>query len=217
MAYLCTNLNPYPVSVRGKTIQPNSNAVVDVVPTLTSEQAAKLTFTLINDPNIDDPSAALEASSGLSQSPLSAAAVATSALKGIGWRYVAPSGVSDYATDTANIQAACDALSAAGGGLVQLGVGTYYNGNTIAVPSNVIVQGAGRAATVILGKAGDYPGKTINGLTEYATFAMISVNNAGVRDLTVDHATNSTHANGIEQLPRWRRDDQQRVKPGGGD
>lgn len=80
MAYKCTNLNPYPVVVRGKTIQPNGYDVVDVIPTLTSEQKAKLVFTLVNDPSVDDASAALESSSGLSSSPTSNTAIAAAAL-----------------------------------------------------------------------------------------------------------------------------------------
>ena len=82
MAYKCTNLNPYPVVVRGKTIQPNGYDVIDVIPTLTSEQKAKLVFTLVNDPSVDDASAALESSSGLSSSPTSNTAIAAAALAG---------------------------------------------------------------------------------------------------------------------------------------
>lgn len=56
--------------------------------------------------------------------------------------------------DSKAIQAAIDAASAKGGGVVFLPVGTYIIGTTLILKSNVILQGAGPAASVLKLKAG---------------------------------------------------------------
>ena len=104
-------------------------------------------------------------------------------------------GVSD---DTTEIQAALDAANAAGGGVVWVPPGTYKISNSLIVYSNTHVRGAGRGATTLRGTAGAYSGKTINGGSSiYCTIAMVSASRSSVKSLTVDHATNSTTANGI--------------------
>jgi len=106
--------------------------------------------------------------------------------------------VGDATTDaTAAIQAALDAAAAAGGGTVFIPAGIYRISNTLLIPSKVHVRGAGRGATVLRGIAGQYSGKSVNGLTAYITLCMGAVDRASVAHLTVDHATNGCTANGI--------------------
>lgn len=60
-------------------------------------------------------------------------------------------------SQVANIQAAVDALSAAGGGTLQLGRGTYFinSGGTGIVPKdNVRIKGMGKGATILKGGSG---------------------------------------------------------------
>lgn len=98
---------------------------------------------------------------------------------------------------TADIQAAIDAASTAGGGVVRLAPGTFACTNTLVVKSNVVLRGSGRGVTVLRGPAGAYPGVTVNSALVYATVAMVDAQNATVSSLTVDHSTNHTDANGI--------------------
>lgn len=84
--------------------------------------------------------------------------------------------------DRAAIQAAIDAVSAGGGGVVHFGVGTFEvgdngSGGCLTLPSDVILQGSGRA-TIIRRKAGAQ-GHVISN-------ASVGTSGAGVRDLVVD-------------------------------
>lgn len=99
--------------------------------------------------------------------------------------------------DLAAIQAALDAASAAGGGTVYLPAGVYLCSGVLSVPSYVHLTGAG-FASIIRNPAGSLPGKTISSITVYASIAMIGAIGAKVSRLTVDHATNLSHANGIQ-------------------
>lgn len=100
--------------------------------------------------------------------------------------------------DLANIQAALDACGAAGGGIVRLPAGTFYVTNTLLVPSNVTLSGAGMKATTILNPAGALAGMVVGSDSIYASIALVGVTGAGVTDLCVDHQTNGTDANGIQ-------------------
>ena len=99
------------------------------------------------------------------------------------------------------IQTALDAAYAAGGGTVYAAPGVYCIDDPLIVRSNVYLIGAGVGATILRGKAGSYAGKIVNGAEVYATIAAVAADGASIRDLTVDHATNGTYANGVELVP----------------
>lgn len=103
--------------------------------------------------------------------------------------------------DTASIQSALNAAAQGGGGVVLLPAGTYLTSNSLLVPSKTHMKGEARGRTVIVSPAGDYPGRTVNGAQVYATIAMVGVDSAKVSDLTVDHRTYGTTANGVALLP----------------
>lgn len=86
-------------------------------------------------------------------------------------------GVND---DTTNIQAALNAASAQGGGVVFLPAGTYKISAVLTVAANVILQGAGRAATTVKNTAATTGCFTIAG--SYAK----------VRALSLSHSSSST-------------------------
>jgi polygalacturonase len=102
-------------------------------------------------------------------------------------------GVTD---DTAAIQLALSAAGAAGGGRVCIPPGRYRVTNTLLVPSNTQVWGAGRGSSVLVSPAGQYPGQIVEGQRVYATVAMAAVSNASVSGITVDHTAGES-ANGI--------------------
>jgi hypothetical protein len=103
--------------------------------------------------------------------------------------------------DTAAIQAACDAATAAGGGVAYGPPGIYKVSNTILIGSKCHVEGSGRGATIIRPVSTTYPGKQVNGAWIYTTLAMVAVTDASVKSLTLDHATNSQAADGIGVQP----------------
>lgn len=78
-----------------------------------------------------------------------------------------------------NIQAAIDAVSGAGGGIVRLGTGTYTIDVGIAVKSNVWLRGVGMNATIIKVTAET----VVNAITQESTSLVSFVR---VSDLTVD-------------------------------
>lgn len=98
--------------------------------------------------------------------------------------------------DRAALQAALDAVGAAGGGTVYLGPGIYKIGNTLSIPSYTTLEGA-RGATVLRAPAGSLAGKALSGITVYALVAMTGVVDACIRHLTIDFATNGTDSNGV--------------------
>lgn len=98
----------------------------------------------------------------------------------------------------AAIQSTLDSCGVAGGGIVYLPCGSFKVSNVLLIPSNVVLVGAGMLATKLISPAGQLPGKSANGGLTYATISMIGVANAGVRDLTIDHATNSAWCNGVQ-------------------
>ena len=105
-----------------------------------------------------------------------------------------PTGVAD---STTALQAGLTAVGAAGGGTFYIPAGTYKTTNTLLIPTDVMVRGAGRQATIISSPAGTYAGKSVEGSNVYATLAMAAVNNASVYSLTVDHTAGTLSANGI--------------------
>ncbi len=85
MAYRVINQNAFEVVVGGKTIPPSGWAVVQVIPQgVPSEVFRKLTFTLTNDPNIDDASIGYEAAVGLGSSGSAQGAAADNVITSIG-------------------------------------------------------------------------------------------------------------------------------------
>ena len=108
-------------------------------------------------------------------------------------------GVTD---DYAIIQAALTLAATAGYGVVYLPPGRYLvNAGCLALPSNVVLRGAGMGATTIVGGVGTYPTTTIGNTTVNSTIVAVGKNHCGVEDLTIDHQTNSTSANGIAFEP----------------
>jgi Ca2+-binding RTX toxin-like protein len=95
------------------------------------------------------------------------------------------------------IQAALDHVGSVGGGDVFIPSGTYFLTKGLHVPSNVHLFGAG-AATVLVNPPGDLPQLDVGGVRVYATIASVGTTGAHISDLTVDHATNGTTANGIQ-------------------
>jgi hypothetical protein len=88
----------------------------------------------------------------------------------------------DNATsDTAAINAAITAANAAGGGVVFMPPGTYYNTGTIAMKANVVLLGSGRQATVIRCAAAATVGVSI-----YGTDTANHLYYAGIEHLTLD-------------------------------
>lgn len=61
---------------------------------------------------------------------------------------VSPSGDTTGATDATNIQAAMDAVYAAGGGVLELGIGDFYINTALVLPSNVEIRGQGIATKI---------------------------------------------------------------------
>jgi parallel beta-helix repeat protein len=103
----------------------------------------------------------------------------------------------------AQIQQALDSAYALGGGTVYLSPGVYCVDAPVIVRSRVYLIGAGVGATVLRGKSGNYTsGTVVDGAEVYATIAAVAADGASIRDLTVDHATNGTYANGISLLPK---------------
>jgi hypothetical protein len=98
------------------------------------------------------------------------------------------------------IQQALDAAAAAGGGVVQLGVGVYETCQALIIGPNVHLRGAGRGATIIRGST-VITGKTVGGAYIGASIGGAGVWNVTVSDLTVDHRTHSRDANGIAFVP----------------
>ncbi|MHB8453959.1 MAG: right-handed parallel beta-helix repeat-containing protein [Acidiferrobacterales bacterium] len=104
--------------------------------------------------------------------------------------------------DTAAIQSAFDAAAAAPfGATVYIPPGIYNITNVLLIGPRSRIMGAGTGITVLRGKAGSYPGKSVNGNGIYSTLAMVAVSQSSVEHLTVDHATNGTWANGIIMVP----------------
>jgi parallel beta-helix repeat protein len=81
------------------------------------------------------------------------------------------------AADKAAISAAISAASASGGGLVQLGAGTFWVNASVAVPAGVTIAGLGRSLTTI---------KVASGSSAFNVFTAASVSNAAWHDLTID-------------------------------
>lgn len=106
----------------------------------------------------------------------------------------------DSAVDQAAIQQALD-VAALTGRACYIPRGIYRITDTLLIGANVHVFGDGIGATILRGKAGAYAGKTVNGTTLLSTLGAVAKSNVTVTDLTIDHATNGTTANGISFLP----------------
>ena len=109
----------------------------------------------------------------------------------------APFNVADYgaspsasaAVNQAAIQAAIDAAVAAGGGIIQFGIGTYQHTSTITMGVNVTLKGMGRSATKLQSShtgAGIKMSSTLNGSTAVFT---------NVEDLLIKN-TNASNVDG---------------------
>ena len=104
--------------------------------------------------------------------------------------------------DYAEIQSAITAAVALGCGLVLLPAGRFKVSNCLAVTgSKITIAGQGIGVTTIVGAAGAYAGVTDNGTDIASTIAAVGRNHVTIRDLTIDHLTNSTAANGIAFVP----------------
>jgi len=102
--------------------------------------------------------------------------------------------------DDVAIQALIDSAVTAGGGTVELEPRVYLVCRPIVVPSNVVLKGAGRGATVIRGSA-TVAGVVISNSLVTSSIAAVAATNVTVTDLTVDHVTCSRYANGVSLLP----------------
>lgn len=99
--------------------------------------------------------------------------------------------------DTATIQAALDRIALAGGGALFIPRGIYRITDTLSIGNETTIRGAGIGVTVLRGDAGGYTGKTVDGTALYATLGAVAKSRITVENLTIDHATNATEANGI--------------------
>lgn len=95
---------------------------------------------------------------------------------------VVPSGDTTGAIDTPAIQAAINAMSAAGGGIVMLGRGIFYTNTNITIASNVRLIGKGQQVTIIRfnNQTYDGTGPALNVLQA------LSVSNVQIKSLTLD-------------------------------
>lgn len=96
---------------------------------------------------------------------------------------------------SAAIQAAIDARAALGGGPVYLAAGSFAITDFVEVKDNVSLIGAGRGATVLEGASSISGGGS--GSFAIGVVGCLGVENASIRSLTVDLATNSIGTNGI--------------------
>ncbi len=123
---------------------------------------------------------------------------------------VLPSGDTTGATDTAAIQAKLDTARTAGGGVVQLGTGTFYvtlgahpvtagYACALTVGSKTTLQGNGRGATLVKLVGSQTRGNDVSGsnaviLNRTLTGGDVDIT---VMDLTIDgNAANQTHTHG---------------------
>ncbi len=104
---------------------------------------------------------------------------------------------SETITQATMQQALTDVGAWGGGELWFPPSGVLVPTDTLLIPSGVHVRGQGRGGCVLRPPAGAYAGKSVAGATVFATFAMVGVNDASVKGVTLDHATNGTTANGI--------------------
>lgn len=104
------------------------------------------------------------------------------------------------ADDKATIQLALDAASAAGGGMVIMPAGVYrISSGGLKVFSNVKLFGMGGFSTCIRPDAtANSTGTSMGGVTCYASILSVSTVGASVKDIYLDHSTNSTNGNGIQ-------------------
>ena len=99
------------------------------------------------------------------------------------------------------IQTALDAAYAAGGGTVYAALGVYCIDDPLIVRSNVYLIGAGVGATVVAAKPEVTPARSSTAPRSTPRSRLWPRDGASIRDLTVDHATNGTYANGVELIP----------------
>lgn len=104
---------------------------------------------------------------------------------------------------TTKIQAALDALGALPtGGKLVLNAGVFLISNTLHVPSNVSVEGAGIGKTILRSTGVSFTGYTHSGgYTTYALLGMSGVTNVGIRHLTLDAFTNLTEISAVAITP----------------
>lgn len=100
------------------------------------------------------------------------------------------------ADDGAIIQAALTAQGSSGGGGVYL-PGMCESNQVLVVPSNVTLFGAG-FGTGVRSPAGALGTKTVDGVSTNSSIVTIGTVGVTIRDLTVDHVTNASLADGIQ-------------------
>jgi hypothetical protein len=100
--------------------------------------------------------------------------------------------------DRTAIQAGNDYLESIGGGVLRVPEGIFKTSGGIQLSSNVTLQGNG-FGSIIRPQAGGMGSVTTSGVTVTAAIVLVGVSAAGVRDLTLDMATNAvTNGNGIQ-------------------
>lgn len=115
------------------------------------------------------------------------------------WFGADPTGAGD---STAAIQASLNyAATFSTGRAVYIPRGVYQITNSLIVSSKTRVCGDGMGATVLRGKAGAYAGVNVGGTVVLATMGAAASNHVIIEDLTVDHQTNGTVANGLGLVP----------------
>lgn len=111
--------------------------------------------------------------------------------------------ITDGTADDVQIQAAIDAVSAAGGGIVFIKAGTYNTTSTIHDKSNISLVGEGSQKTIIKGAATTYT--MLNTVRSGTTSTLF--NNISLKDMTFVsqsdaiieiNNTNNFHASGLE-------------------
>jgi hypothetical protein len=98
------------------------------------------------------------------------------------------SGDTTGSADKSVIAAAITAAGTAGGGLVQLGAGSFYLNAGLTIPAGVTVAGLGAGLTTV---------KVANGASSFIPFLMQNVSGAGVRDLKLDLNSGGTSSGNI--------------------
>lgn len=111
-----------------------------------------------------------------------------------------PTTCPDPTADDIRVQAQLNALSAAGGGTLQLDPRVYQTCQAWIVGSNTQLRGAGRGATIIRGGP-QFTGKTVNNAFATGTISTVGTTKVTVSDVTVDHRTCNRSANGVAIFP----------------
>lgn len=107
----------------------------------------------------------------------------------------------DGVDDAEMIQDALDRAAEADGCVVTIPPGLYDVGTPLVVHSRTHVLGAGAGVTTLRGPKDTYPEVIVDGTQVIATIAAVAATHVTIEGLTIDHATNGTHANGVALIP----------------